>query len=205
MLIYIFLSNSIYSQTVVCGTDEGLNPPFISNAPTNSTLKNSYDSVNFCLNVYFNIVGDDAGLSSIPAYYPNAMLTELNEKYREYNIQFKSLGIGNINNSNFTNIKFFDGKAVELFSTNNHWNAIDIYIADSLGYPGLANGVHTKELVINTEYALSNILIHEMGHCLNLLHTHSVKFGKELVDGSNSETAGDQIRDTPADPDLSLA
>ena len=59
--------------------------------------------------------------------------------------------------------------------------------------------------MIRKDYALTNVLIHEMGHCLNLYHTHeTAKFGQELVDGSNCETAGDLVCDTPADPNLYL-
>ena len=43
---------------------------------------------------------------------------------------------------------------------------------------------------------------HEMGHYFGLLHTFegSGSANAELVDGSNCDTAGDQICDTPADP-----
>jgi hypothetical protein len=41
---------------------------------------------------------------------------------------------------------------------------------------------------------------HEIGHYLDLFHTHSG--GDELVDGTNCATAGDGICDTPADPNL---
>ena len=70
LLFYLFLSNSIYSQTVFCGTDSGLNPPFVSNAPTNPTLKASYNGVSFCLNVYFHIIRNNDGQ---PSYYPAMM------------------------------------------------------------------------------------------------------------------------------------
>jgi hypothetical protein len=42
-------------------------------------------------------------------------------------------------------------------------------------------------------------LTHELGHFFGLLHTFEGN-GEELVDGSNCETAGDGICDTPADP-----
>lgn len=42
-------------------------------------------------------------------------------------------------------------------------------------------------------------LLHEMGHYFGLPHTFEGS-GVELVDGSNCETAGDGICDTPADP-----
>lgn len=48
---------------------------------------------------------------------------------------------------------------------------------------------------------LPKSLSHEMGHYFGLLDTYgSETTGPELVDGSNCETAGDLICDTPADP-----
>ena len=48
-------------------------------------------------------------------------------------------------------------------------------------------------------------MVHEAGHYFTLFHTHGkTNFGTtdELVDGSNCTTAGDDICDTPADPNL---
>ncbi len=45
-------------------------------------------------------------------------------------------------------------------------------------------------------------LAHEVGHYLDLYHTHETYFGVECPDSSNCETAGDLLCDTKADPDL---
>ncbi|MCB0630437.1 MAG: T9SS type A sorting domain-containing protein, partial [Lewinella sp.] len=45
-------------------------------------------------------------------------------------------------------------------------------------------------------------LIHELGHFYGLYHTHETSFGREYVDGTNCEVAGDLLCDTPADPNL---
>ena len=79
-----------------------------------------------------------------------------------------------------------------------------IYIVENADWGGISNGVLAKEMMIVKDYALTNVLIHEIGHCINLYHTHELKFGQELVDGSNCVTAGDLICDTPADPDLTF-
>ncbi|MEO8591406.1 MAG: M43 family zinc metalloprotease, partial [Flavobacteriales bacterium] len=50
----------------------------------------------------------------------------------------------------------------------------------------------------------ARVLAHEVGHLLGLPHTHDALFEPELVDGSNCTIGGDQICDTPADPNLSL-
>jgi|GEM_PF-6336103 len=47
-----------------------------------------------------------------------------------------------------------------------------------------------------------NVMAHELGHYFNLIHTHETGYGIELVDGSNSKTAGDLLTDTPADHGL---
>lgn len=47
------------------------------------------------------------------------------------------------------------------------------------------------------------VIAHEVGHVLGLMHTHDAVYGAELADGSNCTTAGDLICDTPAEPDLS--
>ncbi len=46
---------------------------------------------------------------------------------------------------------------------------------------------------------------HEIGHYFNLYHTHERALGVECVDGSNCADAGDQMCDTPADPQLTTA
>jgi len=43
---------------------------------------------------------------------------------------------------------------------------------------------------------------HEVGHYLDLFHTHETALGVECPDGSNCLTAGDLLCDTPADPGL---
>jgi hypothetical protein len=56
-------------------------------------------------------------------------------------------------------------------------------------------------LMLNSQTTNGTTLSHECGHWFDLLHTHQE--GDELVDGSNCETAGDFVCDTPADPNLS--
>ena len=45
-------------------------------------------------------------------------------------------------------------------------------------------------------------LAHEVGHYLDLYHTHETYYGDECPDGSNCGSAGDKLCDTPADPKL---
>ena len=61
-------------------------------------------------------------------------------------------------------------------------------------------------IVKNTCVLNGSTLPHELGHYFSLYHTHGISndvITDELVDGSNCATAGDDICDTPADPNLS--
>ena len=53
------------------------------------------------------------------------------------------------------------------------------------------------------DFAPTNVVVHEMGHCLNLHHTHETKFGTETL--SNCTYAGDLICDTPPDSNIRVA
>jgi hypothetical protein len=57
-------------------------------------------------------------------------------------------------------------------------------------------------LVIRSDRVFTSTSPHELGHCLNLLHTHETARGVEAINGSNCSTAGDLVCDTPADPRL---
>jgi hypothetical protein len=91
--------------------------------------------------------------------------------------------------------------AVRVFFVNN--------IQDALGFADVHGNnilyIDSKAMPDITNYY--NVLAHEFGHALNLLHTHHrilaascTRITTELVNGSNCSTAGDLICDTPADP-----
>ena len=95
--VLLFLNYSLYAQ-IQCGTESTTNTTYQRNAAKSYSVR-SLDGVNFCFNVYFHTLRSDAGQTSIPSYYTGAMLDKLNEDYEQYNISFKSLGTGYINNS----------------------------------------------------------------------------------------------------------
>jgi hypothetical protein len=67
---------------------------------------------------------------------------------------------------------------------------------------GTAVEIPSNHLVIRNDRALSSTSPHEVGHCLDLYHTHETAFGTENINGSNCSSAGDLVCDTPADPRL---
>lgn len=71
--------------------------------------------------------------------------------------------------------------------------------------PNGIGGFNFGDLVFLDGYGGARVLAHEVGHLLGLPHTHDAIHEPELVDGSNCTIGGDQICDTPADPNLGLA
>lgn len=202
MGVLSFFNYSIYAQ-LQCGTESTENTIY-QRKTTNNYSSKGLDGVSFCVNVYFHIIRNNVGQTSIPLYYPSTILDKLNEDYNPYNISFKSLGTGYINNSIYTNdgIGVYSGNVDQLFIINDHPNAIDIYIVEKSDWAGKADSVLSKDFFIHKDYTNTGIVSHEMGHCLNLYHTHDLQFGQELPNGSNCDTTGDLICDTPADPNL---
>ncbi len=86
-------------------------------------------------------------------------------------------------------------------------NSIDKEVSPSIGaYAYYPNS--SKKIVVMTNgltNGYSRTLSHELGHSFGLFHTHRYnnRITDELVDGSNCNSAGDTICDTPADPNLS--
>lgn len=74
-------------------------------------------------------------------------------------------------------------------------------------YAGQAEDIPSKKLVVVNSYALTSTSPHELGHSLNLYHTHQgtapgTSGCSENINGSNCTTCGDYVCDTPADPGL---
>lgn len=69
-------------------------------------------------------------------------------------------------------------------------------------YPGTSNsGVVLRNSCVASA-SIQSTFAHELGHFLDLLHTHDSSLGVECADGRNCQTAGDLVCDTPADPNL---
>ncbi len=84
-------------------------------------------------------------------------------------------------------------------------NTINVYFVPSLSGCGLGSFTFSPVqglLVANSCAGTASnpsSLAHELGHYFDLFHTHETALGVECVDGSNCDTAGDLLCDTPAD------
>ena len=182
--------------------------------------KSANDSI-YLLRVYFHVVRKSDGTGGHSSQDVHDSFNILNRDFNSHGIYF--IWNGNIDYIDDSSKYYYPDSYI--FTYNNHQDGIDIYLypdevsEDYTG--GLANGVgNSSELYVGGKYwkspypslATSHVVSHEMGHVLGLWHTHhgtvyevgDANQCAELVDGSNSDTCGDYIEDTPADPHLNF-
>lgn len=204
-----------YSQTI-CTT-----PAETSRDATQSqkrAVSRSYgDSLSYYLKVYFHVIRQTNGTGGQSYSNVTEAYNILNNDFNQHRIFF--LWNGSVDYINASS--FYDEASSGIFLQNNHQDGIDIYLFPDSNNEcmGLANGVGvSSELLVSGIYwkspypslITSHVVSHEMGHVLNLFHTHHGTYiyergandCAELVNGSNSITCGDFITDTPADPYL---
>ncbi|MGB0879750.1 MAG: zinc-dependent metalloprotease [Polaribacter sp.] len=169
------------------------------------------------MKIYFHVVrrSDGSGGQS---------LASVNQALQILQTDFNPIGISFDWDSSINyidNTTFYNTPSRTIFQVDNHTDGIDIYLFDddTADSGGLANGVgESSEFYVsgsyenptNTPMVTSSVISHEMGHVLFLWHTHhGTRYEggdpnqcKELVDGSNSNSCGDYVIDTPADPYL---
>lgn len=138
-------------------------------------------------------------------------IENLNEIYADAFMKFYLFDeINYLDSDELSNFK--KGNEQTLIGTNYVPNTINVYfieaIENSFG-ESICGYVEEKNNIIimkNSCAVNDSSLAHEMGHFFSLLHTHgpsNSRLTTELVDGSNCDTDGDGICDTPADPTLS--
>ncbi len=160
-----------------------------------------------------HVLRKDDGTGGLTTLQLNDAITEMNAFYINASIEFFICsGVNYINNTDYYN--FNKSEEYALTNAHNIDDVINIYFANSVvsdsgsslcGYAYYPGGPETI-LMKNTCATNGSTLAHEMGHFFALAHTHG-NYGTttELVDGSNCDTNGDYICDTPADPKLSYS
>jgi hypothetical protein len=185
-----------------CGTPHPAYPTVYS---SNANARGASSA--HCIDVFYHIVRNTNGTNAFTPNNLDDITEDLNEFFSPHNIIINNAGSDFINNTNFLNIGN-SSEAATLGQTNNHPDAINYYLVETLwntdnGFvAGTANSIPSNNLVIRNDRTLTSTSPHEFGHCLNLLHTHETAYGTEAINGSNCLNAGDLICDTPADPRL---
>lgn len=139
-------------------------------------------------------------------------VTNLNTIYSEAFLEFFIADeINYIDDDELVHIK--KGSEKYLTEENNIPNLINIYFTHQIlndtdeSICGYSNNTSRNDFIMikNDCATNSSSFAHEIGHFFSLIHTHGPDDKKttELVDGSNCDTNGDGICDTPADPGLS--
>lgn len=161
-----------------------------------------------------HIITMSSGLGGLTTTELDDAMAIMNSYYANAGLEFFLCeGINYINNDSYYNFQSADESAMT--TANNVNGVINIYFANSIvssssgnslcGYAYFPNGPETI-LMANGCTTNGSTLSHEMGHFFGLSHTHGnsnvYNSTEELVDGSNCETTGDFICDTPADPRL---
>ncbi len=172
--------------------------------------KSAKQSIN-SIPVKAHIIRNSDGTGGLCEDDINEAIAELNNIFYEARLEFFVCdGINYINEDALCHFK----KGDETSLTDKHYvpGLINVFFTDYIennseesicGYT--ENAGKTDLIVMKNDCAKnSSSLAHEMGHYFSLFHTqgNNQNGTDELVDGSNCDTAGDGICDTPADPGL---
>jgi len=158
------------------------------------------------------ILRNSDGSGGISTSEINSAFADLNASFSGSLLEFFVCdGIEYIDDSEST--RFVKGDEQRFIETNYVPGLINLYFADYIENEfndpicGFSDNVGRNDVVILKSACANNgsSLTHEMGHFFSLLHTHgtnNIAMTTELVDGSNCDSDGDGICDTPADPRL---
>jgi hypothetical protein len=180
-----------------------------------SLLRSNWTQQEAILNipVQHHVIRQSNGNGGMNQLHLDDIMNTVNSYYSNSDIQFFNCdSINYIDNSNFYDFhKYYEDILCETYDVAN---VINIYYFNSVtswnnvgicGYSRFPPSV--DRIIMDNSCALNgSTLSHELGHYFSLYHTHgSTNTGTttELVNGSNCTTNGDELCDTPADPNLS--
>ena len=163
--------------------------------------------VQFAMTIHIVRYSDGSG--GIPQSMVDDCIDILNDRMASTDITFIQEGSTRLIDSD-TLASFDRFTEFCLIAENNVPNTMNIYfVPESPGICGVASFPNsTCQAVVMNNFCSDPVFNdstfpHEVGHYLNLYHTHTTFNGSECVDGSNCASAGDMLCDTPADPLLS--
>ena len=147
-------------------------------------------------NVYVHVALDSFRTTGYTMEAFNSALEFANTHFDPICVSFKLCKWDTIHNYNFDSLAQ-QREISEVRGVYYHANRLNVYIVSELDNPSTC-GYGGTDIFLKKGCG-GGTLAHELGHVFGLPHTFEGN-GDELVDGSNCETAGDGICDTPADP-----
>jgi hypothetical protein len=170
----------------------------------------SLAQINRTLSITVFVVKNQAGLDGVTGTDIQNAIALLNQYFIPINLRFEECSVQHIDNYQYDN--FSPSQEKDLLALYNELNTINLYLVSSLkdsvgrSICGLTHmpGDIDKHAIIIKKGCLTDVstLAHQMGHFLNLYHTHEIVLGAEKPDHSNCTTTGDRCCDTDADPNL---
>jgi len=214
-LVALSCQLKLNAQADDCGT---VLPQDVLEHFSNTSEARSSFNVNFRSTRYlplrFHVVRYSNGSGGLSNNDMVEQLQILNQRYRSSSIQFFLCGPPNhIDNDHFADYNV--SMEHDLATANDQPGALNVYFVPKIqgsdgsslcGYSYFYNRLLTEQsdrVFVQSGCAKNgSTLAHEIGHYLSLLHTHSTSHGPSLVNDANCNSNGDQLCDTPADPNL---
>ena len=218
IFVLLISSQFTFAQNQECGThisakDAAKLEAFYQEHQSMATAQDSEDTIVYYPVQHVILRKSDGTGGLNPNQIPNLM-DLLNSYYINAGLQFYNCGDPMLVDSDeFYN--FEAGQESALCGPIDVPGAVNIYYCNTVkssSGSGLCGYTYfpfsrRDRILMNNGCALNgSTLVHEVGHFFALYHTHgktNTGTTDELVDGSNCETAGDNVCDTPADPNLS--
>jgi len=174
-------------------------------------LQNRSSSAITSVPIKAHIIRTSSGTGGLSLSDLNAAIANMNAYYANAFMEFFLCdGINYIDNDTFYN--YDASEEATLTNANNVSGLINIYFTNNVtsgtsALCGYAYPPGGQDVILMANGCATNgsTLPHEVGHFFSLRHTHGSSnstLTTELVDGSNCDTNGDFICDTPADPQL---
>lgn len=178
------------------------------------THKNTKPTSLNSIPVKAHIIRSSSGQGGLSLNELYKAINDLNEIYADAFLEFFLCdGVNYINNDSYYH-GFNRSDEPNLTEHNYIPGVINIYFTEyvevkpGVSLCGYSNTFGGSDVIVMNNSCGTNgsSLAHEVGHFFSLMHTHGPdnhQLTTELVDGSNCDTEGDMICDTPADPGLS--
>ena len=135
-----------------------------------------------------------------------ATLEDANTYFEPIGVRFEVCEVDTIQNYNFDLLTEDGAESREMINKFQNFDRINLYLVEGIvvdcsfsTQSAVEKGTAAAMFISGGGCLSGSTLAHELGHIFGLYNTNHGN-RNELVDGSNCETTGDFICDTPADP-----